>query len=246
MREVLGIDIGGTGVKCAIIDIDSGKMLTERFKEATPQPATPEAVADVIKKQIRLLNWSGPIGCGLPSVIRKGKVATAANIDDAWIGLPANRFFSDALGHPTVVLNDADAAGVAEMKIGKGKNKNGVVLLMTIGTGIGSALFIDGKLVPNTEFGHLRFKGMAAEKYCSNSARKNEGLEYDVWAERLDEFLHHLNRICSPELILLGGGISKKFERYADCFTVPIKVTPAKLENTAGVIGAALAAEVLL
>lgn len=238
---VLGIDIGGTGTKFALVDTISGNMLTDRFKQSTPKPATPEAVLDVIAEQMMRLNWSGPIGCGLPSIVQRGVAKSAANIDDEWIGLDVEDYFSSKLSCPTTVINDADAAGIAEMEYGVGKGKEGVVMMITVGTGIGSALFCDGNLVPNTELGHVKFRGKTAEKYASNSMRKKNKWDWDEWAFRFNEVLHHYERLFSPDLFILGGGLSKNFHLYNHCFDCHAEIIPAKMQNAAGVIGAAMA-----
>lgn len=242
-NTILGIDIGGTGTKFALVDTVSGKMLTDRFKQSTPKPATPEAVLDVIAEQMMRLDWSGPIGCGLPSIVQRGVAKSAANIDDAWIGLNVEDYFSSKLSCETTVINDADAAGISEMEYGAGKGRDGVVLMLTVGTGIGSALFSDGKLVPNTELGHVKFKKSTAEKYASNLVRKKKGLEWDEWALRFNEVLHHYERLFSPDLFVLGGGLSKNFHLYHNCFDCNTEIIPAKMQNAAGVIGAAMAAK---
>lgn len=239
-KQVLGIDVGGTGIKMAIIDVATGELLTERIKMLTPKPATPEAVIDVIKQIIAQLNYEGPIGCGFPSIVQNGVVKTAANIDDSWIGVNIEALLSEATGFPVKAINDADAAGIAEMRFGAGKGKDGSVLLVTIGTGLGSALFVDQKIVPNSELGHLYLKGVVAEKYASNAVRKNEELSWKEWGKRLNEYLVHLERVICPEMILLGGGVSKKFEKFAPHLNTQVTVLPAESQNEAGVIGAAV------
>jgi polyphosphate glucokinase len=241
-NTILGIDIGGTGTKFALVDTTSGKMLTDRFKQSTPKPATPEAVLDVIAEQMMRLDWSGPIGCGLPSIVQRGVAKSAANIDDAWIGLNVEEFFSSRLSCEATVINDADAAGIAEMEYGVGKGRDGVVMMITVGTGIGSALFCDEKLVPNTELGHIKFKGDTAEKYASNSMRKKKKWKWEEWASRFNEILNHYERLFSPDLFILGGGLSKNFHLYHTCFDCNAEIIPAKMQNAAGVIGAAMAA----
>ena len=241
--KVLGIDIGGSGIKGAIVNIETGELLTERHRIPTPSPSTPDAVAETVAKLVRELEWEGPVGCGFPAAIQNGVSMTASNISKKWIGVNVEDLFSQTLGMPVAVVNDADAAGLAEVKFGGGKGRNGLILLLTIGTGIGSALITDGKLVPNSELGHLKFKGDIAEKYCSDAARKREDLNWKQWGKRFDQYLNHINRLFYPDLIVLGGGASKKFEKFEENLTVSVPVVPAELLNLAGIIGAAMAAE---
>jgi polyphosphate glucokinase len=240
-KQVLGIDIGGSGIKGAIVDVVSGEILTERLRLETPQPSTPQAVIDTIKTLISELKWSGSIGCGFPAVIQHGVAKTAANVDPSWIGTNIEKLISDQLKCNAKVINDADAAGLAEMKFGAGKDINGVVLMLTIGTGIGSALFIDGLLMPNTEFGHLYYKDIVAERYCSDSARKKYELEWDVWSERFNKYLKHLERTLNPDLFIIGGGISKKPEKFLPYLNIDTKIKIAEQQNNAGIVGAAMA-----
>lgn len=245
-NTILGIDIGGTGIKFALVDTSTGELLTDRFKQATPKPATPEAVSDVIAEWMMRLEWDGPIGCGLPSIVQRGVAKSAANIDDSWIGMDVETLFSKKLSCQATVINDADAAGIAEMEFGAGKGEKGIVILITVGTGIGSALFSDGKLVPNTELGHVKFKKGIAEQYASNVARKNDDLSWNQWGNRFNELLHHYERLFSPDLFILGGGISKKFDNFKDCFDINARIMPAQSLNAAGVVGAAMAAKYVL
>jgi polyphosphate glucokinase len=244
-RKVLGIDIGGSGIKAAPVCTKDGLMLGLRHRIPTPSPATPASVAPVIDEMVRHFKWKGLIGCGFPAVVQNGVAKTASNIDDSWIGTNANKVFSQATGLPVFVVNDADAAGLAEMKFGAGEGKRGLVLLCTIGTGIGTVLFNDGRLVPNTEFGHIEFRGMDAEKYVSDATRKAEELSWQDWAVRFSDYLKALEKLIWPDLIILGGGASKKgdkFLQYLDCMT---PVVPAQLLNNAGLVGAALAGKYL-
>ncbi len=236
----LGIDVGGSGIKAASVDCATGALLQERLRIETPTPATPETVLEVIKALVKHFSWKGPIGCGFPAVIVKGCIKTAANIDSSWLGVNGEELFSKATELPVRMVNDADAAGLAEFRFGAGLGQSGVTLLLTLGTGIGSALFHDGVLVPNTEFGHLEFKGAQAEKFVAASIRKKEDLSWSEYGGRLNEYLGHLDRVFSPDLILLGGGISKKFEKYSEYLVLNTKVMPARLENQAGIIGAAI------
>ena len=241
-KKIVGIDVGASGIKGGIVDVETGELLTERFKLATPKPATPKAMAATFAELVKILDWNGPIGCGFPSIIKKGVAHTAANIDKSWIGTSVEDVFSQASGCPVKVLNDADAAGIAEVSFGKGKNVDGVVLLITVGSGLGSALFVNGRLVPNTEFGHLYLKGHkeVAERWASSSAKKKNDLSYEQWGPRVNDYLVHLDRILSPDRIILGGGISRKFEKYGQYLDVNAEVLPADLRNNAGSIGAAM------
>lgn len=239
-KYVLGIDVGGSGIKGAPVDIKKGKLLSERLRIETPQPATPKAVAKTFAELVKMHDWNGPIGCGFPAIVRHGVAHSAANIDKKWIGKDVEKLFSKASGCPVKVMNDADAAGLAAVRFGAGKSVKGTVLMLTIGTGIGSALFSDGKLVPNTEFGHLYFKGMIAEHYAANSVRKNLELSWEDWGKRFNEFVHHIDRILSPDLIILSGGASKRFDEYRHLMTSETKIIPSAMLNNAGTVGAAM------
>ena len=240
--DILGIDIGGSGIKGAPVDLNQGILAAERLRIATPQPATPDAVADTVGIIIRHFNWTGPVGCGLPSVVQNGVARTAANIDSSWIGTDVRTLLSQRTGCPVSVINDADAAGIAEMRFGAGRGRNGTILMVTVGTGLGTALFRDGALVPNTELGHLLLNGKVAEKYASAAAREDLGLSYETWAKRLDLYLHQLQSLFWPDLFILGGGISKKHEKFFPFLTIETEFLPAVLRNQAGIVGAALAA----
>ena len=240
--DILGIDIGGSGIKGAPVDLNHGVLAAERLRIATPKPATPDAVADTVDGIIRHFNWTGPVGCGLPSVVQNGVARTAANIDSSWIGTDVRTLLSQRTGCPVTVINDADAAGIAEMRFGAGRGRNGTILMVTVGTGLGTALFRDGSLVPNTELGHLLLNGKIAEKYASAAAREDLGLSYKTWAKRLDLYLHQLQSLFWPDLFILGGGISKKHEKFFPFLTIETEFLPAVLRNQAGIVGAALAA----
>ena len=240
---VLGIDIGGTGIKGALVDGSGGELLGERFRVKTPRPATPETVAEGVVRIVEHFDWEGPVGAGFPAVVRQGQVCTAANIDDSWIGRNAEAIFGAATGCPFSVLNDADAAGMAEMRFGAGRGRSGVVLVLTIGTGIGSALFTDGRLVPNTEFGHIEMDGKAAEERTSARVRTRRRLSWKRWASRVDAYLQRVAFYLWPELIIIGGGVSKRHEKFLPHLTVDCEVVPARLRNEAGIIGAAAAAD---
>lgn len=242
IMDILGIDIGGSGIKGAPVDLNQGVLAAERLRIATPQPATPDAVADTVGRIIRHFNWTGPVGCGLPSVVQNGVARTAANIDSSWIGSDVRTLLSQRTGCPVTVINDADAAGIAEMRFGAGRGRNGTILMVTVGTGLGTALFRDGTLVPNTELGHLLLNGKVAEKYASAAAREDLGLSYKTWAKRLDLYLHQLQSLFWPDLFILGGGISKKHEKFFPFLTIETEFLPAVLRNQAGIVGAALAA----
>ncbi len=241
-NKVLGIDIGGSGVKGAPVNTDDGLMLESRYRIPTPSPATPQNVAPLIAEMVKHFKWEGPIGCGFPGVVQNGVAKTAANVDNSWIDTDVNKLFKKATGLPVSVINDADAAGLAEMKFGAGVDTNGVVLLCTIGTGIGTVLFVNGRLVPNTEFGHIELMGMDAEKYAADAARKAEDLSWEDWAKRFDKYLVTLEKLVNPDLIILGGGASKKGEHFIPLLTVKARVVSAELLNNAGLVGAALAA----
>jgi polyphosphate glucokinase len=244
MTQVLGIDIGGTGIKGAPVDSEAGKLTAERRKLATPHPARPDPVAEVVSELVKFFNWTGPIGLTFPGVVTGGEIRTAANVDQSWIGVDARKLFGRATGQPVTVVNDADAAGIAEMRFGAGAGKGGTVLMLTLGTGIGSALFTEGVLVPNTEFGHIEIRGKDAEKRASELAREEHELSWGKWAGRVDEYLEHMEALLSPTLIIIGGGISKKSEKFLPLLTgLRAPVVPAAMLNDAGIVGAAMAAD---
>ena len=237
----LGIDIGGSGIKGAVVDLETGEFVTDRHRIATPKPATPAAVVDTVNEIVQRFQWSGPIGVGLPSVVQRGVARTAANIDDGWIGTHAEALLSEVTGCPARVLNDADAAGLAEFRYGAGRDTEGVVLLLTLGTGIGSALFSDGVLVPNTELGHLIIDGVEPEHFASDGVRKREALDWPTWSARLSHVLQHYHRLWWPDLIILGGGVSKRHTHFVHLLEVDAPIVPAQLQNRAGIVGAAAA-----
>jgi polyphosphate glucokinase len=242
--EILGIDVGGSGIKGALVDTKKGELVTDRIRIPTPKPALPVKVNKKIAKLVKKFNYEGPIGVGFPAIILDGIVRSAANVADEWIGHPGVDSMNEATGCRVTLLNDADAAGIAEMHFGAGRNQRGVVIILTLGTGIGSALFVNGKLVPNTEFGHLylRKSKVDAEDYTSDRIRADERLSWMEWAKRLDEYLLHLEFIFSPNLIILGGGVSKKSSKFIPRLTLQTPVVPALLRNEAGIVGAAMAA----
>jgi polyphosphate glucokinase len=241
--HVFGIDIGGTGIKGAPVDVATGKLAAERKKIATPRPATPDAVTEVVKEVAASFGWTGPTGATFPGVVSHGIIRTAANVDKTWIGTNAAAAFGKAIGTEVAVLNDADAAGIAEMTFGAGKGERGTVLMLTFGTGIGSALFSDGILVANTEFGHIQIRGKDAEKRASEHGKEDHGWGWKDWAERVDEYMAHMEALLSPDLIIVGGGISKESDKWVPLLTsVRARIVPAALLNDAGIVGAAMAA----
>ncbi|GAB5521917.1 MAG: ROK family protein [Rhodothermales bacterium] len=246
--QILGIDIGGSGIKGAPVDLETGELAAERYRIATPKPATPDAVAQTVDKIRKRFNWTGPIGCAFPARVRNGYTLSAANVDDAWIGTNAEQVFGEVTGSRVHIVNDADAAGVAEMAFGAGKNQNGKVMMFTFGTGIGSAMFLDQQLLTNFELGHLEFKGMDAEHYAADKIRKDEKLTWKKWAERVQEFFDHVEFLFSPDRIIIGGGVSKpkRVEKYFKYLSTDGDLVPAELGNEAGIVGAAMSAKHLL
>jgi polyphosphate glucokinase len=247
LKANLGIDIGGSGIKGAPVDVDTGTLLAPRFRLLTPDPAKPGPVAETMAKVASHFAWNGPIGCGFPAVVQAGIVRSAANIHKKWIDVDAQALFTQALSAqacdcPVVVANDADVAGMAEMTFGVGKGRKGVILVLTIGTGIGSALFIDGVLVPNTELGHIEIGGVDAESRASDAARQRDRLSWKRWAKRFNRYLGVLEYLFSPEVFILGGGASKYHEKFIPYLSVRAELLPAQTLNEAGIIGAALAA----
>ncbi|MCB8998877.1 MAG: ROK family protein [Bacteroidales bacterium] len=241
-KKILGIDIGGSGVKGAIVNTKKGEMITERYRIPTPDPASPEAIADVIFKIVKHFKWKGPIGAGFPGVVQNGVIRTAANVDNSWINTDIEELISKKTGCPASVVNDADAAGLAEMKFGAGQGNKGLVLLITVGTGLGTVMFSGGKLVPNLEMGHIILNGDDAEKYASDAARKIDKLSWEKWADRFDEYLKRLEDLTWPDMVIIGGGVSKHEELFKGMIHARAKVVPAKLMNNAGIVGAAYAA----
>jgi len=237
-----GVDIGGSGIKGAPVDLSTGELTSGRYRVATPRPATPDAAIDAVRMVVDHHGWDRPLGVTVPGVVIGGVVLTAANIDSAWIGLDAKSLMTDRLELPVTVLNDADAAGIAEVRFGDHDASHGVVLLLTFGTGIGSALINNGVLVPNTEFGHLEFKGGMAEEYAAGRLVKRDNMEIGWWAERVNHFLQHMDLILSPRIVIVGGGVSKRFEEFRDQLNTRAIVVPARLRNNAGIVGAAMAA----
>lgn len=238
-----GVDIGGSGIKGAVVDLDTGELVTERFKILTPKPSTPDAVADVVRQLMEMADWDGPVGITVPAVVKNQVARSAANIDKSWIDTDLQELFRRHLGERDIaVLNDADAAGIAEVQLGDPRAKQGSVMMLTFGTGIGSAMLNDGHLFPNSELGHLHYsKKGDVEWYASSAAKDREELSYKEWAARVDEVLHMYGELFSPQIYIVGGGISRKAEKWVPRLTVEQEVIPAKLRNQAGIIGAALA-----
>ena len=226
-------------MKAAPVDLSTGTLLDDRHRIKTPQPATPEAMADVLAELVDRFTWNGPVGVAFPAVVKRGITMTAANIDQAWIGFDAAGHFSKRLDRTVRVVNDADAAGLAEMRYGAGRSCQGVALMVTLGTGIGTALFVDGVLVPNTELGHLLIEGEDAEDRASDRVREDEGLTWKAWAARVEEYLQYVERLLQPDLIIVGGGVSKRHEDFLPRISVECELVPAELRNQAGIVGAA-------
>ena len=240
--KILGIDVGGSGIKGAIVDTKKGRLLTERYRIPTPQPATPDAVIDTISAIIKEFEWHGPVGVGFPAAVVDEIVRTAANIDKSWIGVNAAKKIQKNTGCPTHLVNDVDAAGFAEMKFGAGKIEKGTVIMAAFGTGIGTAVFTKKRLVPNSELGHIIMHGDIAEKYAANSVRKRDELSWEEWGKRVNEYLQYIEKLFYPSLFILGGGVSKYFEEYSKYLDLDTPIVPAENRNHAGIIGAALAA----
>jgi polyphosphate glucokinase len=239
--QIFGVDIGGSGIKGAPVDLDRGELAQERHKVLTPQPATPKDVADSVAEVVGHFDWSGPVGITFPGVVTGGVTRTAANVDKSWIDHDARTLLGEKLGLPVTVLNDADAAGIAEMTFGAGRGRKGTVIMLTLGTGIGSAVFIDGQLVPNTELGHLELGGHEAEKHASTKAKEDEELSWHHWAHRVQKYLAHLEMLFTPELFIIGGGVSRKADKFLHFIEdIKAEIVPAQLQNNAGIVGAAM------
>ena len=237
----LGIEIGGSGIKSALVDLGDGSLITDRLRVETPQPATPEACSTALAGQMSGYDYEGPLGVGFPAVVREGIVETANNIDDSWIGLEVSDVFAGTTGHEVMVVNDADAAALAEAAFGAAKDVPGMVLTITFGTGIGSGLLIDGELVPNLELGQIELEGHSpAETYFSAKARKTENLDWDEWGDRADRYLTHVDNVFTPDLMVIGGGLTKHWKRFSDRLDSRLPVVPAQMGNNAGIVGAAM------
>ena len=240
--EILGIDIGGTGIKGAPVDTETGQFTQERLRLLTPEGAKPKAMAKTVAQLTRHFNWEGPVGVGFPAAVRGGIAMTAANISKKWIGTHISEIFSQSTGCSVKVINDADAAGIAEMRLGAGRDQKGVVIIVTIGTGLGTSLFTDGVLLPNAELGHIEINGKDAEFEAADSARKRLNLSWEDWTQRFNLYLSTLEQLLWPDLIILGGGVIKKQEKFLPNLKLHTKVVPAQLQNDAGIVGAALGA----
>lgn len=238
----LGIDIGGSGIKGALVDVEEGVLVTDRHRIPTPKPSKRGAVAEVVLELTRHFSYRGPVGCTFPAVVLNGVTLTAANVDDDWIGTDAATLFATATDLPVFVLNDADAAGVAEVAFGAGRGVDGTVMVLTFGTGIGTAVFTDGELVANTELGHLELNGRVVEPWASGKARSDENLSWKRWATRVDRYLRHLEMLFQPALFIIGGGVSGRSDRFFHLLTTRAPVVAAKLRNQAGIVGAAVMA----
>jgi len=240
--RVLGIDIGGTGIKGALVNTETGELLTERHRLLTPQPATPRAMISTLAEIVKYFDWQGPVGCGFPAAVKDGVVYTASNVSKQWIGVNLRQALQETTQCDVVVLNDADAAGLAEMRFGAGRGQDGVVLVITLGTGIGTAMFVDGRLVPNLELGHIEIGGKDAEDWAAAIVRKQAKLSWKAWAKRVDKYLITMQQLIWPDLVIVGGGVSRSHARFFPFLTVQTKVMPAEMRNQAGIVGAALAA----
>jgi polyphosphate glucokinase len=238
--KVLGIDVGGSGIKGGVVDLEKGELITDRHRIQTPHPATPEAVATVARQLVDHFEWGEAVGVAIPSIVRHGVVHSAANIDKSWLGEDAAKRFSMALDRRVRVLNDADAAGLAELHFGHAKTiEDGVVILLTFGTGIGSAIFVDGRLLPNSELGHLQFEGGDAEHWASARVRENDDLSWKEWGSRVNAYLEHVEFLFSPDAFIIGGGVSRRSDLFFPYLKTSARIIAAELENRAGVIGAA-------
>ena len=244
-QSLIGVDVGGSGIKAALVDVTTGTA-SGRIRVETPQPATPDAVASTVATVVGQLDGDGPIGCTLPAVVVGGTVRTAAHIDDGWIGTHAAAMLGRAVGRPCTVLNDADAAGLAEERFGAARERRGLVIVVTIGTGIGSAVLYDGVLVPNSELGHLQINGKVADVWASDAKRTEKNLSWAHWAERVDVYLKQLHSVLWPELIVLGGGVVKHADEFLDALDPGCEVRVAELGNLAGIVGAAYTASLAL
>ena len=242
MSIQLGVDIGGSGVKGAPVDLDTAEFTDERKRLDTPQPSTPEAVAAAFAEVVGTFDTPGAVGCTFPGIVQRGVIRSAANVDKAWVDTDAAALFSEAIGRDVVVLNDADAAGLAEARYGAARGRDGVVLVLTFGTGIGSALLNDGELVPNTELGHVELDGHDAEDRAAAAVRDDEELSWEDWGGRVDRYLRHLELLFTPDLFVLGGGVSKRFDKFSGHLHTNAEIVPAALRNQAGIVGAALVA----
>jgi polyphosphate glucokinase len=241
-ESAFGIDIGGSGIKGAIVDTRTGELKTQRVRVATPKPSTPDNVAEVVVELVTRAQWAGLVGATFPAVIKNGVARSAANVDESWIGTDVDAVFSKATGLDVTVLNDADAAGLAEVRFGAAKDVKGVVILLTFGTGIGSGIFLNGQLVPNSELGHLELDGHDAEDRAAASVKDRQKMSYKQWAKRVQDYMAHVEALFSPDLFIVGGGVSKDSDRWVPLLSLQTPIRPAQLLNNAGIVGAAMAA----
>ncbi len=240
--ELLGIDIGGTGIKGALVNAETGEMLTERFRIPTPSSRKPDEMAAVIKDIVAHFDYKGPVGCGFPTIIKNGVCMSAGNLHESWVGINVDELLTKETGHEFTVLNDADAAGYASMNYGVGKGKDRLVIMITVGTGLGSGAFFNGKLLPNFELGQIPYKDYKKiEQYAAASAKERDNISYEKWGKRFNKFLKLVETIVAPDLIIVGGGTSKKWKEFNHLITVETEVVKAELMNHAGIIGAAIA-----
>ena len=241
---LLGIDVGGSGIKGALVNSETGEMISERFRIPTPIPRTPEAMSDVIAQIVAHFDYKGKVGCGFPTIIKNGICKATGNLDKSWLGVNVEELLEKKTGLDFTVINDADAAGYATMNYGTGKGEKGFVVMITIGTGLGSGGFLDGRLIPNFELGQIPYKKYSKiEKWAAGSAKDREGLSYKKWGKRFNKFLEYVELIVSPDLIILGGGASKDFKEFKSKIKIETRVIPAELQNHAGIIGAAVASQ---
>lgn len=239
---LLGIDIGGTHIKGAPVDLKSGRLVTERFRVPTPKPATQDAVMDAVAQIVKHFSWKGPIGCTFPGVVRRNEILTAPHLHNSWIGVSASEVMQKRLGQPVTVLNDADAAALAESRFGAGKGEQGTILMVTVGTGLGTGLVYRGVVIPNTELGHIEVNGKDAESRASNAARENKNMRWKKWARHLSDYLQRLEDLINPELLIIGGGVAEDAERFFPHLRTRTRTVAARLGNSAGIVGAAIAA----
>lgn len=240
--KLLGIDIGGSGMKGALVDAETGEMLTKRFRVPTPELRKPKDMAEAIKKIVGHFEYEGPVGCGFPTIVKNGVCMAPGNLHKSWVGVNVDKLFTTATGHEFTVINDADAAGHASMNFGVGKGRQGLVIMITVGTGLGSGAFFNGQLLPNFELGQIPYKKYdKIELWAASSAKERDNLSYGQWAKRFTKFLSYVELIVAPDLIIVGGGISKKWKEYGHLITIETEVVKAELMNHAGIIGAAIA-----
>ncbi len=243
--QILGIDIGGSALKGAPVDIESGALVTERFRIEVPKRPKPDQVLDCAVELVEHFQWTGPIGCTFPAIVKNGVTLSAANVDKEWIGYKTQKMLERKTHLPVLLINDADAAGIAEMEFGAGQGELGTVVMLTLGTGIGSAVFVQGRLLPNTEFGHIKLRGKDAEARASARVKTERKLSWRQWAARLNEYLAYLDLLISPDLYIIGGGVSKRHDKFVPLLKSTARIVPAKLFNDAGIVGAAFAARTL-